>query len=253
MHQPERVGILIQARMGSKRFPGKALAPICGKPLLERLCHRMSLCQRADELIVATSDQPQDDAIEEACSLWQVRSFRGPEKDLTARLLGAADAHGLTAFVRVTGDNPLTDPTGIDELIAALKREQTVHGSKPILVHNMHSRGYPYGTGAEAATRSVLERCDRELWNPDDREYFASYAKEHPQQFHCVKIEAKANLQRPEYFLTMDTAEDLEMLSAIYANVRGEDRMSLGDIIQFLDTNPELAKSNAHLHEPFAA
>src|SRR6185437_11981074 len=106
MPNDRRVGILVQARMGSTRLPGKALAPICGKPLLQRLCNRMALCRCAHEVIVATSDQPQDDVIEECCAQWGVKDFRGPGRDLTARLLGAADAFRLSEFVRVTADNP---------------------------------------------------------------------------------------------------------------------------------------------------
>src|SRR5690348_17614017 len=103
--------------MGSTRLPGKALVPICGQPLLQRLCNRMALCRTAQEVIVATSDRLRDDAIEECCARWRVKVFRGPEQDLTARLLGAADAFGLSDFVRVTGDNPLTDPEGVDALM----------------------------------------------------------------------------------------------------------------------------------------
>lgn len=248
-----RIGVLIQVRMGSKRLPGKALTPICGKPLLQRLCNRMALCRCADEVIVATSGLPQDDAIERACALWGVKVFRGPEKDLTIRLLGAVDAYRLAAFVRITADNPLTDPQGVDELIAALKRAQAGNGTAPILVHNMHSKGYPYGTGAEAASRSILERCNQELSNPDDRECFASYVKQNPSGFYCTQLDAPPNLQRPHYFLTLDYAEDLQLINTIYESVAGGDHMALEDALRFLDANPEIAKSNAHLHQPFPA
>lgn len=106
-----RVGILIQVRMGSKRLPGKALAEIAGQPLLKRLCDRMRLCQRAEDVIVATSNEREDDAIFDSCRSWGFNVFRGPAQDLTTRFLHAAKVYRLNAFVRVTGDNPLTNQT----------------------------------------------------------------------------------------------------------------------------------------------
>lgn len=213
----------------------------------------MALCRTAQEVIVATSDRPRDDAIEECCARWGVKVFRGPEQDLTARLLGAADAFGLSDFVRVTGDNPLTDPEGVDALMVELMEQQRGNGVRPVLVHNMHRRGHPYGTGAEAASRAVLEYCNRHLSDLHEREYFAAYAKDHESEFHCVKLHSADEIQRPNYFLTVDHEEDLRLIRRIYESVPGGDHMRLQDVIRFLDANPELAKSNAHLHQPFLA
>ena len=211
----------------------------------------MALCRCAHEVIVATSDQPQDDVIEECCAQWGVKVFRGPERDLTARLLGAADAFRLSEFVRVTADNPLTDPDGVDSLIAELMEQQRGNGARPALVHNMHRRGHPYGAGAEAASRAVLEYCNRRLSDSHQREYFAAYAKEHESEFHCIRLPSASDLQRPNYFLTVDHEEDLRLIRRIYDSVPGGDHMRLQDVIRFLDANPELAKTNAHLHQPF--
>ncbi|MGB6482868.1 MAG: NTP transferase domain-containing protein [Candidatus Acidiferrales bacterium] len=251
MRRRGKIGVLVQARMGSKRLPGKALAEVRGKPLLQGLCNRMRLCRSADEVIVATSDQREDDAIAGACIAWGFPVFRGPAKDLTTRLLGAAKANNLDAFVRVTGDNPLTDPDGIDELIEAFLTIDRAGGSGPSLVHNMHTRGYPYGTGAEVASRSVLELCDLELRCVEERENFAQFAKRHPRQFACTKIDAPPHLLRPQYFLTVDYQEDLDLQGAIYRQFLGRDEISLNEIVAFLDANPALAKLNSHLHHQF--
>lgn len=239
--------------MGSTRLPGKALVPICGKPLLQRLCNRMALCRCAQEVIVATSNERHDDIVEECCVQWGVKVFRGSERDLTARLLGAANAFGLSEFVRVTADNPLTDPEGVDDLITELMKQQRGNGTRPVLVHNMHRAGHPYGTGAEAASRSVLEYCDHHLTNPLEREYFAAHAKEHAQEFHCVKLHSATDLHRPNYFLTVDHEQDLRLIRIIYESVPGGDHMRLQDVVRFLDTNADLAQSNVHLHQPFSA
>jgi spore coat polysaccharide biosynthesis protein SpsF len=242
----ERVGIVVQARMGSSRLPGKALLPIEGKPLLRRLCDRVSHSRRAVALVVATSDQPSDDSIEAACRAWGVAVFRGPERDLVTRLVGAARRYALTLLVRVTGDNPLTDPGGIDELVETLSDRHVEW------VHNGHRRGYPYGTGADLFRVAALERCDRAMSNGHDRENFVLFLRQNPKQFPCLKLEAPAHFVRSQYFLSVDYSEDLILVSRIYARFNGRDDMTLQEITEYLDSQPELARLNSHLHQPFS-
>ncbi|MHB8540300.1 MAG: cytidylyltransferase domain-containing protein [Candidatus Acidiferrales bacterium] len=245
----EKIGIVVQVRLGSTRLPRKALVEISGKPLLQRLCERMQLCRNADDLIVATSNEPQDQAIEDACRLWGIAVCRGPEADLTTRLLDVARTRSLCALVRVTGDNPLTDPQGIDEMIGAF---QGSGGEDVAIIHNAHRKGYPYGTGAEIATRSLLEICDRELISCDDRENFMGFARRRGDRFKCLMLDAPPGLLRPDYFLTVDYPQDLVLQEEISAHFRGRDDARLEEIIAFLDANPELPQLNSHLHQQFA-
>lgn len=205
----------------------------------------------ADEVIVATSNLSEDDAIAEACTEWELTVFRGPAKDLTTRLLAAAKAANLDAFVRVTADNPLTDPGGIAELIRTFLANQPKHQNHLTLVHNMHKGGYPYGTGAECLNRALLEFCDQYLESEDERENFAQFAKQHPEQFECIRMDAPPHLVRPQYFLTVDYPEDLVLQRKIYEYFSGRDDMGLGEIVECLDANPDLMKLNSHLHSQF--
>ncbi|MHB8754666.1 MAG: cytidylyltransferase domain-containing protein [Candidatus Acidiferrales bacterium] len=243
-----KIGIVVQVRLSSTRLPRKALVEISGKPLLQRLCERMQLCRNADDLIVATSNEPQDQAIEDACRSWGIAVCRGPEADLTTRLLDVAKARSLDALVRVTGDNPLTDPEGIDEMIRAF--QGSFQGDVAI-IHNAHRKGYPYGTGAEIATRSLLEICDRELVSRDDRENFMESARRRGDRFKCLKLHAPLGLLRPDYFLTVDYSQDLVLQEKICAHFQGRDAR-LEEIIALLDANPELPRLNSHLHQQFA-
>ena len=241
----ERVGIVVQARLNSGRLPNKALLPIEGKALLHRLCDRVGRSRQAEALVVATSDQPWDQPIEDTCHSCGISVFRGPEQDLTSRLLGASHEHSLTAIVRVTGDNPLTDPQGIDELISAFRREGADY------VHNAHRFGYPYGTGAELVRVSALKICDRKLEDDGDRENVFLFFRQHPDVFPCLKLNAPPRLLRPKYFLTVDYPEDVKLLSQIYAQFQRRDDVALDEIIEFLDSNPELAQVNSHRHQQF--
>lgn len=251
MRKRGRVGILVQARMGSKRLPGKALAGIAGEPLLKRLCQRMRLCRLADEVIVATSNESEDDAIFDACGSWGFKSFRGPAQDLTTRLLGAAKAYGLKVFVRVTADNPLTDPVGIDNLIGAFYETEAARQGRPIILHNMHRKGYPYGTGAEVANSTLLDFCDRNLHSLLEREHFAQFAKQPWSNIECMRLDAPLECLRPQYFLTVDYPQDLQLQNRIHNELCGCGDFSLQNVIGILDGSPELAKMNSHLHQQF--
>lgn len=251
MPKPGRVGIVVQARMGSKRLPGKALAFISGQPLLKRLCERMKLCRRADEVIVATSSEHEDDAIAEACAFWGFEAFRGPEKDLTARFLRAAKFFRLDLFARVTGDNPLTDPAGIDELIDRFPETEAAQKGRPAILHNMHRKGYPYGTGAEVANLALLELCDRRLRSLEEREHFAQFSRGRPSEIACTRVDAPQCLLRPGYFLTVDYPEDLKLQLKIHDEFHGRGDFTLREVIGFLDANPALAWMNSHLHQQF--
>ncbi len=240
--EKDRVGVVVQARMGSSRLPGKVLRPIAGKPLLHRLCDRVKLSRLADMVVVATSVNPADQEIEDACRLWGIPVFRGPEKDVATRFLGAARAFGLTAMVRVTADNPLADPEGIDRIIEVFERE------RPCIVYSCHRLGYPMGIGAELVSLSALEIFDRELVSPDDREIFPYVARNQPERWRSMMVDAPPSLFRPQYFLTVDYPEDLELMNMIYDHFGGRDDVRLSEIIQFLDANPSVAGLNTHLH-----
>ena len=246
MPNEERVGILVQARMGSSRLPGKALLPIAGKPLLLRLCERVDRSGRVDGLVVATSVRPDDQCIVDACKSWGIKVFRGPEKDVTARFLGAAHEYGFTVAIRVTGDNPLTDPEGIDQLVDMYEE------CRSDLVHNGHRNGYPYGTGAELIRVETLEVCDRQLKNENDRENVFWFCRQHPEQFSCQKVNAPPQLIRPHYFLTVDYPEDVELLSRIYTQFDHKDDFELEMVIDYLDAHAELLDLNSHRHQPFS-
>ena len=142
------IGIIIQCRMGSSRLPGKALIDVEGQPMLERLYARLKLCKLSDLIIVATSEKSLE--IIDFCRAADIEFTVGPEDDLLSRHLLTAKEYDLTAMVRVTADNPLTDPGGIEELILSYEEY------KNPVIHNKHKFGYPYGTGAELIERSIL-------------------------------------------------------------------------------------------------
>src|SRR4051812_13540315 len=96
--------ILVQARMGSTRLPGKILKTVLGKPLLEYLVERLRRVKLAQEIIVATTLEPEDEQIVEFCQRHQLTCFRGPTNDVLKRFFLATQNRNVENVVRVTAD-----------------------------------------------------------------------------------------------------------------------------------------------------
>ena len=127
-HRP-RVVAIVQARMGSTRLPGKVLRLIAGKPLLWHVVHRLKRCRTLDAIVIATSDNPRDDAIENFCREENVAIVRGPEDDVLARFALAAEKTEADIILRVSSDAPFLDAVFIDHLIATLIEKDGDYGA----------------------------------------------------------------------------------------------------------------------------
>ena len=108
---------LVAVRMKSIRCEGKALSDLGGRPLLARLCERIAAAKRLHGVIVCTSTHPQDGVLAESCAAHGLKVFRGDEDDVMGRFLDCLAQNPSDHIVRVTGDNPLTDPEILDVLI----------------------------------------------------------------------------------------------------------------------------------------
>src|SRR5262249_14078747 len=115
-----RVVALIQARMGSTRLPGKVLRPVAGQPLLWHIVHRLKSCRLLEDIAVATSSNPADDAIVDWCSGHGITVVRGPENDVLAAHARAAEKLDADIIVQASCDAPFVDAGLVDHLVATL-------------------------------------------------------------------------------------------------------------------------------------
>ena len=111
-------GIIIQARMGSKRFPNKMVMPLSGIPIIDWVVRRVKKVKLADKIILATSNQAENDILVNRAIGYGMDIFRGDENDVLGRFTSAATDFELDTILRVCGDNPLSCPEEIDKLIA---------------------------------------------------------------------------------------------------------------------------------------
>ncbi len=233
--------------MASSRLPGKIMATICEKPSLRHLLDRMKRTQGIDKIIVATTTNKRDEEVLKLCNEEGVSCFRGSEGDVLGRYISCAKRYHLDVIIRVTADNPLTDPIGIEYLLDAYI------SSGADYVHNKHRMGWPFGTGAELITFEALARTDKKIDTLHYREHVITFIREHPEQFKILKIDAPDYLKRPDCYLTIDYPEDLKLMRMIYQKFyNGNGVFPLRDALAYLDENPNLVQINAELHQGFS-
>lgn len=231
---------VIQARASSSRLPGKVLKPILGRPMLARQIERLQRCTRIDRLIVATSTDSSDDAVEAVALAVGVDVWRGSLDDVLERFLGAARAYGAADVVRLTGDCPLTDPEVVDAVIELYRSAAVDYAS------NVAPPTYPDGLDVEVVSLAALERADREATRKPHREHVTLYIREHGDQFRLANLAAEHDLSHLRW--TVDNPEDFEFVEAVYRDLYPHNpAFSTADILALFERHPELGHGNAHI------
>lgn len=228
---------IIQARMGSTRLPGKVLKDLGGQTVLARVVARLRRAGLIDELLIATTDSPADDAIVDECRSCSVAFYRGDENDVLDRYYQTAQFAKADVVIRITSDCPLIDPEITDETIASFMKAQPDYAS------NAFVRTYPRGLDTEAMSIETLSRAWREARNPHQREHVTPYIYEHPDKFRILSVTGDADYSRQRW--TLDTPEDLEFIRAVYSRFPNDATFSWRDVLDLLEREPELMEINA--------
>lgn len=236
-----KVVAIIQARIGSTRLPSKVLMNIANKPMLWHVVDRLKRAEMLDMIVLATSSKEQDKILLEFAKKNGIKSFAGSEDDVLDRYLCAAEKFGADVVVRVTADNPLTDPYIIDRMVIKhieMSADYTCANDLPI------------GTSAEVISMDTLKRLHELGTKPYYQEHVTTFVKENPKLFDIYVICVENNLRRPELRLTVDTEEDLNLMRIIYAKLYKPDIIiDVNEVINLLDKQPELRKINAHIKQ----
>lgn len=232
----------IEARMGSTRLPGKTLSEIYqGEVLLGLVVKRFRQCREIDDVCVATTDMPQDDAIADWCAQNKVCCYRGSENDVLDRVLKTALSVKADAIVQMGADSAYLDFELIDSLVKAYKQGQYDY------VCNDLELTYPLGIYGHVVRVSALSEINaRNDLTEEDREDVVRYFWEHPEKYALLNIPAPAALRCPELRLTIDYPEDMEQAKAVYAYF-GDDRFTTADILQLYKTQPGIFEKTRNL------
>ena len=236
----QRVVVVVQARMGSTRLPGKVLLPVAGKPMFSYQIERLRRCRQVHALVTATTTEPADDALVAFCRAENVDCIRGSEHDVLSRYALAARALDGDVVVRVTSDCPLIDPELVDDAIVRFNVGDVDY------VSNMMRPTWPYGMAVEVMSRDALDTADREARSPAEREHVTPFIYWHPERFRLASMTLANDLSGHRW--TVDTIEDFELVSRLLVHLwpkTPEFRMK--DVLDLLAEHPDWVHINQHV------
>jgi spore coat polysaccharide biosynthesis protein SpsF len=207
------VGVIVAARTGSKRLPGKVLMPLGGQPMILFLLHRLSSSQYASAIVLATTDQPSDDVLANIVSNAGYPVFRGSEENLVNRYINAAAHYGFDYVVRVTGDCPLVDAESLDFCL-----KQTFLDTKFDLASTKGN--FPIGIDYEIYSASkMIELEMSEIFTSEEREHLTLHFYNHADKYTILQLQPRVDWSSGgtytvdtlcDYFKILQIVESLE-------------------------------------------
>jgi len=229
--------VIIQARMGSTRLPGKILKPILGKPMLALMLERIKKATKPNGMIVATTDKSKDNATANLAEKYGVKIFRGSEKDVLDRFYRTAQETNADTIVRLTGDCPLHDPHVIDEVIERFFSKQCDYTSTP--------QNYPEGLDAEVFSFRALEIAWKNGKLPSEREHVSPYIKNHPELFIIDEQWRRGIEDNSSMHWSVDTEADFNFVTKVFEKLYPKNQsFHKEDVLQLLREHPELLEIN---------
>ncbi len=218
-----KIGVIIQARIGSSRLPGKVLKKINGKPLLEHVIERAKKIGNIYKIIVATTENYEDNEIVALCKSKKIEVYRGSEGDVLSRYYKCAKKYELDHIIRLTADNPLVE-------ISELTRLVNLH----IITKSDYSESMtqlPIGIGSEIFSMDALETSERLGLLPHHREHVNEYILENKSTFKTVTLNPLKYKNKIEHRFTIDTIEDFNFVSRIMMEGR-KGLITLDEVIE---------------------
>lgn len=238
--------------MSDPHLAGKALLPLAGAPLLERLVQRILSAESDFQLVVSATARADDEPILELCRHIDVRCVPGNQADRLDRLFSLTCDLGADLVATVSIDSPLIDPSIIDTVLA-LARNDT---ARLDYVSNLRPPTYPAGNDFEAMSADTVESAWKESKTPEERDHISSFVWQRPDRFRVGNVawETGLNYSESHRWVTV-YPEDYLFARAVYDELWSVRRpvFRLNDIIKLTSNRPDLPALNAHLLGPRSA
>lgn len=206
---PPRIRAFVQARMSSRRFPGKVLAPLAGKPVVAHVLERVSEALPREHIVLATSDHRSDDPLAGYADALGFAVHRGDLEDVVARFQGSLRAHPCDWFFRICADSPLYDP-GLMRRVASLAADDLD------LVTNTFPRSFPKGRSVELVRAAAFAALEPTRLSPAQREHATAAFYDHAAKYRILNVPSGDPALAQES-LVVDTLEDLARLETMLA------------------------------------
>ena len=239
------IGCIIQARMSSTRLPGKVMLKVDNEnTILDCVINQLQNSKEIKNIVIATTDQKEDDKIVEFVKNRSIKYFRGNKKDVLDRYYQCAKQFNFSEIIRITSDNPLIDYEITDMVIKYFKSNDYDYVTIDHPPHGHFHNTYPAGYNVEVFTFSALENAWKNAKLPSEREHVTPYFYKNKEIFRQTQVENSEDLS--DFRCTVDTKYDLELIQKIYSSIKKRPIL-LSDVIKLLKINPQLAKINAHV------
>lgn len=238
-NEKRKASIVIQARMGSTRLPGKVMMAVSGKPLIGHMIDRLRQANLVDRIIVATSTDSSNDNMCDYLEQMGISVFRGNEDDVLERFYLAAKSYNLKYIVRLTADCPLVDPHIVDKFINEYFAQKADYLAS--------DQTWAEGLDTEIFSFPILETAYRNAKKQSEREHPTMYFHNHPQLFNIVKFQSPTDDSK--YRITVDEPQDLEVVKCIFKALYkdGNGYFGMKEIKSYLDEHPEIYKINSFI------
>jgi glutamate-1-semialdehyde 2,1-aminomutase len=234
-----KIVALVQARMGSTRLPGKVLKTIVNKPMIELLLTRLSQSSELNEIVVATSDDRQNDQLQLVVESLGFSCTRGSEIDVLSRFYESAKFSDADIIVRITGDCPLVDSILVDECIKGYKNSNVDYFS------NVDPASYPDGLDIEVMSFESIKRANNETNSEFDREHVTPYIR-NSDRFSKSSMQYAEDLSNQRW--TVDEPEDLIVVTNIFEHFSPNIFFNWRQVLKLKKLKPELFTGNQHIN-----
>lgn len=219
--------VVIQAKMGSKRLPGKSLMEISHKPMLELIIDRVSKSELSDDMVIATTLDDKDDIIQEMCENKNIKCHRSKIGDVLSQFCSIVDQYKPNFVVRITADCPLIEVEIVDSCIDLCVKENKDY------VSNLLPRTYPRGLDVEVVKSGILKKLD--YLDKEYREHVTLYLRKNPDDFNIGNVSNDIDYSYMRW--TVDTMEDLIFVRKVYNSFKKE--FNYREVIELLKYHPD--------------
>lgn len=229
--------VIVQARTGSSRLPGKVLEMLGAKTALERCLDRCKSIPGADQVVVAIPDVDADDELAEFAAEKGYFVSRGSETDVLSRYAKAAREADAETVMRVTSDCPFIDPQICGETARLLGAARADYAC-----NNMPPR-FPHGLDCDIFPAALLHEADRKATRAYDREHVTPWLRTNPNLVRAALLGPGEGAERLRW--TLDYPEDLQFCRDVFSALgEGAATVSAAALIRFCEANPHLTGAN---------
>ncbi len=237
----KKVVATIEGRMTSSRLPGKIMMPLAGKPVMQHMIERHRRSKYTDEVVVATTTNAADDPVVALCESLSCPYFRGSENDVFSRVVSAGKEHGAEYLVQGMADSPLVDWRVIDHLV-----EMIDQGGYDVVANEFGDKKFPDGFDMRVYNFATLARAESVDTAPAHREHVGYSIRSQPDKFKLGDWDAEGDMFWPGLRLTLDTAEDYALISAVFDALYPTNAdFSAEDVVAFLKKRSDLVALNS--------